>query len=514
MNNPLFVKSSPQFQDFFVKHQPLAIALLVIGAWLGVNISNLGWLFLSINQTSGFNKILMLSVGLGMLIWGGYQQFSQSLEFSNVIKLPIKLTKAQTQPLILLFTTALGAIALQWLIDLPQITAFLFLLGSYGLAGLFLDLSTWRRGLAIASITALVIPFSLQFTSGLGFAARVFTSYAVEQILVFGHIAAISSHDIIILENGIAQVDLPCSGLRSLWMGTLFLLGATWLEGRKLGWRWLAVYGGCLGLLTLANVGRVLLLVITNFVIKQPLWAEMIHIPVGLGGFLGACGLTWLALRWVPSIKEFDDKFGHKSSYEFSHDKSLSSYPHPSRLSLSVLVISILFIGLIPRPPVFALTPWLPQIPEVISTQPVSLSNQESDFFGTEAIATKQRFKFGNLTGSMLLVNSSSWRTQHPPELCLRGSGLKVNTMASQNMSKDFPLRWLSLENGKMSAMYWFQSPNQTTDELLTRMWSETRRGDRPWIMVSVLFDRSQSSDSSEVQNFALTLRQAIASQI
>ena len=44
---------------------------------------------------------------------------------------------------------------------------------------------------------------------------------------------------IIVLENGVAQVDVPCSGLKSLGTGTLFLLAATSMEDRKLGGRWL-----------------------------------------------------------------------------------------------------------------------------------------------------------------------------------------------------------------------------------------------------------------------------------
>lgn len=51
--------------------------------------------------------------------------------------------------------------------------------------------------------------------------------------------ASIGLDTILILENGVSQIDLPCSGVKSLWTGLLFLLAATWLERRPLNLRWL-----------------------------------------------------------------------------------------------------------------------------------------------------------------------------------------------------------------------------------------------------------------------------------
>jgi exosortase O len=122
----------------------------------------------------------------------------------------------------------------------------------------------------------------------------------VEHLLSSWHIAAISSSDIIVLENGLARVDVPCSGLKSLGTGTLFLLAATWMEGRKLGMRWLLICVSNLFLLVCANITRVLLLVVITYVLKQPIFAEILHIPLGLIGLGCACGLSWLMLQTVP----------------------------------------------------------------------------------------------------------------------------------------------------------------------------------------------------------------------
>jgi exosortase O len=85
----------------------------------------------------------------------------------------------------------------------------------------------WQKNLPVAGLLACILPFNSQFNSGLGLPARVLTAQVVEQLLSMLHVGAISSYDIIVLENGIAHVDVPCSGIKTLLVGTLFLLAAT-----------------------------------------------------------------------------------------------------------------------------------------------------------------------------------------------------------------------------------------------------------------------------------------------
>ncbi len=102
------------------------------------------------------------------------------------------------------------------------------------------------------------------------------------------------------LENSIAQIDLPCSGLKSLWTGTLFLLAATWLENRLLRFRWLLVCLTNILLLIAANTGRILLLVLISNVCDRPDLGHILHVPLGLVGFITAGLVSWLLLQTVP----------------------------------------------------------------------------------------------------------------------------------------------------------------------------------------------------------------------
>ena len=264
---------------------------LLVVAWLYVNIRSLEWLFQSFKHASHFN-LMLISLASAVLLVQAVRQ-RRRLVMSTTLML-------RPYPLLLMLGSAVTAIALQWIVDIEQITVILFALGTYGLCGLFLQPSVWRIGLPAAALVACILPFCTQFGTGLGFPVRVLTARAVEQMLSAWHIAAVSSYDIIVLENGIAHVDLPCSGLRSLWTGTLFLLATTWLENRQIGTRWLLVYVSSLFLQVVANIVRVLVLVVITHVLKETIYAQMLHVPLGLIGFTCACGLTWAMLQSVP----------------------------------------------------------------------------------------------------------------------------------------------------------------------------------------------------------------------
>lgn len=561
-------------QDIASSIQQRIITFLIVGVWLGGNLRAIRWLWESLRSASVFNLILVSSAvaffifQVWRVIQTNYSQDRHLLEIKQKLQL-------RWFPLLLMFGCSLSAIALRWIGDIPQINLLLFLLGSYGLFGLFIRANLWNKGLVSALLIACVVPFSTSFNSGLGFPVRVLTSHIVEDLLTHWHIAAVSSHDIIVMENGIAQVDLPCSGLRSLWVGTILLLAATWIEKRQLGVFWLLVCAANLVLLAIANTTRVLLLVIIMEVWQQPQIAQIIHIPLGILGFLGACIITWLLLRMVPqyaqlstapvhlydgkqsnrllaevgvkvkgegekvvkltktlSEKHFSQRYNKKqkpaSATLFSnaaiwqnHDsknnnnnelKSIKKTHVSQSWWLLAALISLALVAQIQPQYDYPVTINSIQLPNEIVTKPIPLTESEQRFFDNPAnpIAAKKRFNFGNLSGSILLVASSAWQTHHPPELCLVGNGLTVDTMKSKLLTNSVKARWLSLQNGKLSATYWFQSPQRTTDNFLSRIGDYLAHRDKTWVLVSVLFDDSQSPDSEEVQEFAKTIHHAI----
>ena len=475
------------------KQQNYLQIILLTAAWLLGNIWTYQWFIETLKSTNYLNLIL-LSIGLIALL--------VQLLRTNFFKLEPFELRFRIYPFLLMLGGELGAIILKWSLNIPQLTLLCFILGSYGLLGLFISSAAWHKGLSIATITACVVPFLVAFNSGLGFPVRVITAHAVAQALSNFDLSAVSSHDIIVMENGIAQVDLPCSGMKSLWTGTVFLLGATWLENRQLGFRWLLVAIANLLFLIAANVIRVLILVITIEVLQQQQVADIIHLPLGIVGFIIASALTWILLQKVPrnsqnlpTIKS--EKINNKiNNYNW----------------ILAIIITLGIIGQFQPFQLDKVTLKPINLPPEIATKTLALTPAETNFFDNPAnpVVQKLRFQSNDLSGSMLMVASDTWQSHHPPELCFLGNGYKVDSMNSTLIDNSINSRWLSLQNGELSAAYWFQSEQGTTDDFVSRIWDHLAHRNKTWVLVSVLFDNIENPDSAKIENFSNTVYQTI----
>ncbi len=462
--------------------------------WVWLHRLALGWLLASFQHASELNQILivMVGIGLGYTLWRSLKSQPQLRPFS---------LKLRQLPLFLMMGSAGLSVVLRLYVQSEALDVLCFGIGTYGWLGLVIRPHQWRQGVPIGLLIAGVLPFSIQFGSGLGFPARMLTAQAVEQILTLAGVGAISSHDIILLETGIAHVDLPCSGLKSLWTGVLFFLGCTLLEQRRIGWRWLVVAGLSLWVLILTNVNRVLLLVMTGYQLKLPEIAELLHVPLGILGFLGACALIWWLLQWVPTTTQ----------------PATPDQVEPVSLSSQVqwgLVVSLLLLGSLPTPaPLMATAADLElQWPGVVHLDPLPLTPFEQNFFSqSEAgYAEKYQFNWNTLSGSILVVASQTWKFHHAPELCFIANGLSVSDMEQAIVSSDIPVRWLALEDHTLSALYWFQSATLTTDNLVTRIWDDFTRQDQTWLMVSILLDQAHTPTEPAIQTFVSLLHNAL----
>ena len=472
--------------------------IVLIAAWLLGNIWTYQWFLESFRDTSALTLYLFSMGMIALLVQLIRQDFFKLASF----KLQFRLF-----PIWLMLGGEIGAIILKWSINIPQLTLLCFILGSYGLLGLFIAPTPWQKGLNLAIITACVIPFMVAFNSGLGFPVRVLTAHAVAQALSDFHLSAVSSHDIIVMENGIAQVDLPCSGMKSLWTGTVFLLGATWLESRQLGFRWLLVAIANMLFLIAANMVRVMILVMAIEVFQQQQIADVIHLPLGIVGFIIASVLTWVLLQKVPRNYQSYQQLSELESEEINYQHR---YKHLNWLL--VLVISLGILGQLQPQQFSKVTFKSIDLPSEIKTEKLTLTTAEANFFDNPAnpLVEKIRFKTDNLSGSMLMVASNSWQSHHPPELCFTGNGFKVDQMDSKLINDSINARWLSLQNGELSATYWFQSAQGTTDDFIDRIWEHISHRHKTWVLVSVLFDDAENPDSNAIKNFSNTIYQTI----
>jgi exosortase O len=272
------------------------IGLVLLGLWLALFAPLLGWLATVPFSHANYRLNLLLLVGVAGLVLGRWRR-EAGVGRPLLRRTPRRSLAAAG----LLLGCAAAYVAVDHGLRLHTLAAILFGLGSYGLLGLFLEAAAWRAALGSALLFIAVLPFGAHGNSYLGLGVRLLCAHLVQGALSGLSIGAVSAQTILVLENGIAHIDVPCSGLRSLWAGGLFYLLATWALRRQTGLRW--ALGGLLllGLLVAANAVRVLLLVVLELHLKLHGVGEVLHLPRGVIGFLFACGAALLYLYGLPA---------------------------------------------------------------------------------------------------------------------------------------------------------------------------------------------------------------------
>jgi exosortase O len=412
----------------------------------------------------------------------------------------------------------------RWL-GINTVSASLFGLASYGLLGLWMEPNRWRQGVPAALLLIGVLPFGDHLQTFVGYPMRITSAAIVRDGLHAIGISSVGIDTILVLENGVSQVDLPCSGVKSLWTGLLFLIGATWIERRRLNLRWLLVACVFALLLFAANVMRVGVLVVVGQVLNWGLAARMIHVPLGVLAFVAACAATVWMLRRIDPLSNFSSEQGDE--HLFSPQRRRERRVPLKNLGVSAVntwpslllasCILLLASAYVPRPHTGLAQPppgW--EFSPELRAEPLPLKPDEVEWLTRDGAgsADRWRFRWRGVTGSMILIASDTWRAQHRPERCFEVYGLSLEESSAYLVRADFPLRFVSLGDGRgrgaLSAVYWFQSAGRTTDDYGARMWADLAPERERWVLVTVLFDRWRAPQDADVQEFYGALHDAV----
>jgi exosortase O len=482
--------------------------ILLLGAWVALYQPAIVWLAdvfarpeLRLNQLMIGGVLLMV----GAEIRGGRLRPSLSA--------PIR---EEPLPLAIALCGSLAFLAAERLADFNILSALAFGCATYGLLGLWMSPPRWRSGLAPAALAIGALPFDIHLQVFVGYPLRVFTANVTSAGLHALGVASASSETILVVENGLAHVDLPCSGVRSLWTGGMFLLAATWTERRPIRLGWALAAGVLVVLLVLGNIARVATLVLVGHVADQPELAEMMHVPLGVVAFAVACaGAVWFLRRLSTPVHDQCSHTDTVGDATASIALPARDVVYPSRgprlaISLAVLV-ALMAVVHSPRlaraEPVDVQTWLLPGL----AVEDLPLSDAELEALrrdGADAVS-RYAFRRGSLSGSMSLVTSSTWRGHHLPERCLEVNGLAIDGASTHLVAPEFPIRAVSLEGGGQSAAYWFQSADLVTDDYTRRIWSDVFER-QTWVLVSVLFVGAVDPADAEARQFFLDLRSAV----
>lgn len=417
-------------------------------------------------------------------------------------------------PLPLLF--ALGGsllyLVVERLLNVNTLSASLFLLATYGLLGLWWSGQGWRSGLPAVLLLMGVLPFGEHLQTFVGYPMRILTAQLVRDGLLAAGVQAVGIDTILVFENGISHVDLPCSGVRSLWAGMVFLVAASWVEHRPLNGRWLLVAALFSGLLFVANLVRVGVLVVVGQVAGWRLAAEMLHVPLGVLGFVVVCAVAVLLLRRTNPHAD--------PAQTVSFAGSLSRPPAQPVWLTPLLIGAILGMALLyqPRPASGLAQPaavW--HFPAELASEPFPLKPAELEWLAQDGAesAERRRFAWRGITGSVLLIPSTTWRAHHNPERCFAGAGLQITLSQTHLVTPAFRVRFLALgdqrSDRQQSATYWFQSAERTSDDYATRIWAGLALERQRWVLVAVLFDQRVDPHTVEIAALYTMLHEVVA---
>lgn len=491
---------------------PLRFLLVcaVAGAGLLVFGETLRWLW-RVPFTGEDRRLnLVLLVGfVALMLHRGLRAWHRPAESSLHDGREAALAVVPAAPLGLFIAATCAHAVVEHTLQANTLTAVLFALASYGLMGCFASRAQFAAGLSSVLLGIAVLPLAALAEGYVGLFARLITAELVQQLLSSLHIGVVPAHTILVLERGIAHVDIPCSGLRGLWSGLVGYLLLTWLERRRVGLRfWLGLFA-MQGILFGANLLRVFVLVYVAQVAGLSRLAEALHVPLGLVGFVVGLAFALGYLRYVVPALQIDLRGSASADAGTAHPRSwgLPGLARRRLLAFIAAFLATVALGdrLLPRPHAASASP-PPRLPDRLAAASVPLSAGEQEIFGRfGARAGKWRLPGGSLI-VVSAPNLTAFRAHHPPEVCLLAAGLRVLHTEPLEIVPGSVARHLTLTErmpttteltsaaSQRQGLYWFQSASSTTPDILTRIYRQILRRE-PWLMVTLLSDAQSTAD-------------------
>jgi hypothetical protein len=266
----------------------------------------------------------------------------------------------------------------------------------------------------------------------------------------------------------------------------------------------------------------------------------MLHVPLGVLGFASACIVAvillgigrpnrqnvagaWDLSQGGETIVRVEGKgleaTGRHSGepVQLGGEEPVLTHPNWLTPALAAAILAMVFIynprphtGLTQSPPTW-------EFPAELLTEPMPLKPDEIEWLtrGGAESADRRRFEWRGISGSMILITSQTWRAQHRPERCFEVYGLSLDDSRTYLITPEFPLRFVSLSygsgQGSLSATYWFQSVDHTTDDYATRIWADLAAERDRWVLVTILFDGVHDPSTADLQAFYSALHDGVS---
>jgi exosortase O len=505
------VTELPQAEPLWPRLGRVTVNLALLALW--------GWLYWAVfgyfriifsREEFRTNQIILAIVLILFLVQFRQERWHPRLNVLPHVFLP---------GLVLILIGSVSYLLVERYLDINTLSASLFGLATYGLVGLWMSPRRWLAGLPAALLLIGTLPFGEHLQTFVGYPMRIATARIVQEGLQAVGIQSVGVDTILVLESGLAQVDIPCSGIKSLWTGMLFLIAATWIERSAINLRWFLIAALMGVLLFIANVVRVGVLVLIGQVADLEMVAELIHVPLGVLAFGVVCGIVLLLIkRQKPS--------GYYISPQIASPDTDSGEPS-SAMKRPVWLAPLLALGFAgmailytPRPqPVMAQAAIDWKFPSQLEVQVDPLSPELFTWVTGDGAVFADRWDLtyqnesGAINSSLMFLTSRTWRGQHRPERCFEVQGITIESAQTVYFDDAFSVQMVLVSSGPhyATALYWLQTGNRATDDFATRIWSDLSADRQPWVLVTLLLDDVYPPNSPEVQSLAALIRSAVA---
>lgn len=204
------------------------IAPLIAGTLLLILFfSPIRWLFQSL-QTSEYrlHSILLIVFGIGL----GTNQLSKFLSFDKF--------EIRFAPFVIFAFGILGYVTTRKLFSIDILSCVFFGVTIYGFTGFIFDEKKWERSAIVMLLFFACLPLSYHIETFLGFPLRILSAKFSSVFFSFIGNQVHSTETILQIENKLAHIDLPCSGIKCLWSITLFSLILSFIEKYKINPPW------------------------------------------------------------------------------------------------------------------------------------------------------------------------------------------------------------------------------------------------------------------------------------
>ena len=412
---------------------------------------------------------------------------------------------------------------------LPPILAYCAV---YCWLGFWLKPSFWKRSAFVFMLFILTLPVLERLQKFVGFPLRLVTAKIVSFLLQLVGVGNISNSTVIMTENYATTIDLPCSGVKSLYFGGIILLAVYFLQQIKLSIKSIILAFLFFALLVFFNIWRVFGLVYVYGVLHLLEAGDSIHVFLGITGFVVSCLFLWYGSDYVKKTENSQPKFSRKA-ISFAQIVPFKGLAHVSKwfnqgntatiCAITLIVTGVLTNTYIKKPdkkiaPIEQSISF--SIPNTVSSVVPFSEKEKTLFLNTDVtFASKYALKWKQKDLNLLLVRSTSARSHHDPELCLQGLGYRLlheqTILFSDAQIKEIEIQTSDDPHSPTGEVYyWYVSKDTIITDYSERVWEQFRQPNQEWVLVELIISKSQQPTKEKLNELFKELTTSVRRQL